>query len=165
MDHALIEQMKHIFEGLNIEEIKKKVDADGLDAFINEAARFAALTGAIAGVGGAITMVVGIPISVVNTVVQQFRVTMAVIYVKRGKVTPTFDEFIKIVAMSLGVEIGVGVGATISVAVAGQILIRLGVGGVAAMVPIFGAIVGGAVNYAFIKAIGAALKSMDMSKA
>jgi hypothetical protein len=80
-------------------------------------------------------------------------------------VTPTFDEFIKIVAMSLGVEIGVGVGASIAVAVAGQILIRLGAGGIAAMVPIFGALVGGGVNYAFIKAIGGALKSMDMSKA
>jgi hypothetical protein len=165
MDHALVEQMKHIFEGLNVEEIKKKVDADGLDSFISEAARFAALTGAIAGLGGAITMVVGIPISVINTVVQQFRVTMAVIYVKRGKVTPTFDEFMKIVAVSLGVEIGIGVGATLAAAVAGQILMRLGIGGLGLMIPLFGAAVGAAANYAFIKAIGATLKSMDMSKA
>jgi hypothetical protein len=89
---------------------------------------------------------------------------MAAIYVQRGKVTPTFDDFIKIVAMSLGVEIGLGVGAGIAAAVAAQILVRLGVGGVAAMIPLFGAAVGAGVNYAFIRAVGAALKSLDMSK-
>lgn len=164
LDHHLVEQMRHIFEGLNVEQIKADVDKKGIDAFIRQAARFAAITGGIAGLGGPITLIVGLPISVVNTVVQQFRVTMAVIYVKRGKVTPTFNEFLKIVAMSIGVEIGVGLASGLAAAVAAQILVRLGAGGIGAMIPIFGAVVGAGVNYAFIIAVGGALKSLDMSK-
>lgn len=162
INHHLVHQMKHIFEGLDAQKIKTEVDHKGLDAFINEAAAFAAMTGGIAGLGGAITMVVGVPVSIINTVVQQFRVTMAVIYKKKGQVTPSFEDFMKVVALSIGVEVGVGIGASFLANIAAQILVRLGVSSAGMAIPIFGAVVGAGVNFAFIKAVGETLKSLEI---
>ncbi len=165
LDQHLIHQMRHVFDALNAEHIKRDVDRHGLDKFINDCALLAGATGGIAGLGGAITMVVGIPASVVNTVVQQFRVTMAVIYVKRGKVTPTFEDFMKIVALSLGLEIGIGFGTALMGNIAAQLIVRLGLESVGIMVPVLGSVIGAAANYAFIKAIGATLQQIDMTSA
>lgn len=162
IDQKLVEQMQHVFEALDAEKIKAAVDKKGLDSVINEAATLAAITGAVAGLGGPITMIVGIPVSVVNTVAQQFRVTMAVIYVKKGRVTPSFNDFMKIVALSLGVEVGIGVTSAVLVNVAGQILARLGASSIGAFIPVFGAVVGGGANYAFIRSVGATLKKLEM---
>ena len=133
----------------------------GLDGFIEHCARLAAGTGAISGMGGAITMIVGIPADLLNNVTQQFRVTLAVIYYQRGNYNIDFEEFMSIVAVSIGVEAGTVMTRVLLTRIAEKLLIRMGEKAAGRMIPFAGALVGGLTNYLFIKGIGKTVKKLN----
>ena len=162
---ALASAMLQLYEAIDSDNIKQQVDSHGLDHFIHICALEAGATGAIAGFGGLAFAALGVPASVINTVAQQFRVTMAVIYSKRGTVKPSFTDFLAIVGMSLGVEAGVTAGAEVTGAIAAEILVELGAAEGGMMIPVVGAVIGGGANYAFIRAIGGSLKRLSMKPA
>lgn len=159
----LASSLKSIYETVEFDAIKRDVDAKGIDKVISDAALMAGSAGAVGGLGGGVTAALGIPAVLAVTVAMQFRVTVAVIYHKTGEIKVDFDRFIKIVAVSLGVDVGVGIAAGLVTAVAGQILVRLGARGVGIVVPLFGALIGGATSYAFITTVASTLMGMDMS--
>lgn len=161
----LAARLKSIYETVEFDAIKRDVDTKGIDKVISDAAVLAGSAGAVGGFGGGATAVLGIPAVVAVTVALQFRVTVAVIYHKTGEIKVDFDRFIKIVAVSLGVDVGVGIAASLVTAVASQILFRLGLRSVGIVIPLFGALVGGAASYAFITTVASTLMSMDMSAA
>jgi uncharacterized protein (DUF697 family) len=92
--------------------------------------------------------------------VQQFRVTLAVIYARRGRYHLTFEEFMAVVAMSLGIEVGAAIGATVLTQIAAAILVRLAPSTFFRLIPFAGGFVGAAVNAAFIKGIGSGVKAV-----
>ena len=151
---------RRVFDSINRHGIKKGVDEMGLDGFIEHCARLAAGTGAISGMGGAVTMIVGIPADLLNNVTQQFRVTLAVIYYQRGKYTIGFEEFMSIVAVSLGVEAGAVMTRAVLTRIAEKLLIRMGAKAAGRMIPFAGAVIGGLTNYLFIKGIGKTVKQL-----
>ncbi|MEO6521079.1 MAG: hypothetical protein ABIN91_05345 [Mucilaginibacter sp.] len=151
---------KKIFENINLYGIKKSVDKRGLDGFINHCARLAAGTGAIAGSGGAITMIASLPIDVVNNITQQFRVTLAIIYYKRGTYQISFEEFMSIIATSMKVEAGVAITKTMLEEIAEKLLLKMGSKTAGRLIPIFGAAIGGTANYLFVKGVAKAVKEM-----
>jgi hypothetical protein len=151
---------RKVFESINRHGIKRGVDEMGLDRFIEHCARLAAGTGAITGLGGPVTMIVGIPADLLNTITQQFRVTLAVIYQRRGHYSIGFEEFMSVVAVSIGVEAGVSVTKAALVRVAEKLLIRMGEKAAGRMIPVAGALVCGLTNYLFIKGIGKAVKKL-----
>ena len=151
---------RRVFDSINRHGIKKGVDEMGLDGFIEHCARLAAGTGAISGMGGAVTMIVGIPADLLNNVTQQFRVTLAVIYYQRGNYTIGFEEFMSIVAVSIGVEAGAVMTRTVLTRIAEKLLIRMGEKAAGRMIPFAGALVGGLTNYLFIKGIGKTVKRL-----
>lgn len=161
--NILSQSFHKIFESINQFEIKKKVDKMGIDGFINQCAILAATTGAAIGFGGFTTMIVGVPFDVLNNVLQQFRVTLGVIYYKKGVYKISFAELIKIVGVSVGVEVGATLTKSVMINVANKILVRLSASLAGKAVPFLGAAIGGSVNYGFVKAIGAAVKRIDMS--
>ena len=112
--------------------------------------------------GGAATMVVGVPVDTVNNVIQQFRVTLGVIYYKKRTYSVSFNDFMKIVAVSLGVEVGATIGKSILISVANKILARLASATALKAIPLFGGFIGGSVNFGFIKFIGEAVKKVDL---
>ncbi len=162
IEQLILEQMKNAYDQLNVTGIKRDVDEKGVDRVVNEAALLAGATGVVAGTGGPLTLIFGLPVSLVNTLVQQFRVTMAVIYHKRGSVVPSFEDFMKIVGLSLGVQIGASMTRSLLLTIAGQIGARLAPGGLGMAVPLLGGVFGGGANFLYIKGVGAALKRMDM---
>jgi hypothetical protein len=155
------------FAHKNLDElkIKERVDEKGIDSYISYCAGLAATTGAVAGVGGPVTLALGIPADMANTIAQQFRVTLAVIYHRTGKYSLSFEEFIKIVAVSLGVEIGAQgalFGANyIAKKVAAELAKRLTARTAGRIIPLVGGVVGGGINYAFIKGLGKTLLALD----
>lgn len=151
---------RKVFDSINRHGIKRGVDEMGLDGFIEHCARLAAGTGAISGLGGPVTMIVGIPADLLNNVTQQFRVTLAVIYQRKGNYNIGFEEFMSVVAISIGVEAGVSVTKAALVRVAEKLLIRMGEKAAGRMIPVAGALVGGLTNYLFIKGIGKAVKKL-----
>jgi len=164
MDNAgiIADNFRKLFDQLQNEHIKETVDEIGIDAFINRCSLYAGTSGAAAGFGGFATMVVGVPLDVINNVFQQFRVTLAVIYHKKGIYKPSFTEFMKIVGLSVGVEMGATVGKSVMIAIARQIIVRMTASSAGKAIPFFGAFIGGSVNYGFIKLIGAAVKQLNM---
>lgn len=159
----LATSLKSVYEAVEFDAIRRDVDAKGIDKVISDAALMAGSAGAVGGFGGGATAVLGIPAVLAVTVAMQFRVTAAVIYHKTGEIKVDFERFIKIVAVSLGVDVGVGIAAGLVTAVAGQILVRLGARSVGIVIPLFGALVGGATSYAFITTVASTLMAMDMS--
>jgi hypothetical protein len=151
---------RRVYDSINRHGIKKGVDEMGIDGFIEHCARLAAGTGAITGLGGAVTMIVGIPADLLNNVTQQFRVTLAVIYDQRGDYHMGFEEFMSVVAVSIGVETGAVMTRTLLTRVAEKLLIRMGEKAAGRMIPFAGALVGGVTNYLFIKGIGKTLKRL-----
>lgn len=155
---------QEVYNNLNAEAIRDSVDARGIDAFIENAARISAASGAVYIIPG--LSLFGIPADIVNTVTQQFRVTLAVIYSKTGKYNPGFASFMAIVAISLGVEVGLNVGVTIAkpvlISCARAILLRLSVK--ALPLPIIGGAIAAGANYTFIKTIGHTLKTLNMGE-
>ncbi|NER27943.1 MAG: hypothetical protein F6J89_09975 [Symploca sp. SIO1C4] len=162
-EDILVNSFKTVFEKMNQEGIKDSVDKKGIDKFISDCALLAATTGAASGFGGFSTMIVGVPADVINNVFQQFRVTLGVIYYKKGVYKVSFSEFMKIVGVSLGVEAGATLTKAVMISIANKILIRLSASTAGKAVPFLGAFVGGSVNYGFIRAMGAAVKKIDMS--
>lgn len=152
---------KQIFDRIDQLNIKKGVDALGLDRFINQCALLAAGSGAISGTGGVLTAVVGIPVDFVNLVTQQFRVTMAIMYYTRGGYQVSFEEFMKLVAVSFKVETGVAITKTMMESIAEKLILNLGVRTAERLVPVVGAVIGGTTNYLFIKRMARLVKEMQ----
>jgi hypothetical protein len=111
----------------------------------------AAGSGAIAGSGGIMTMIVGMPVDFVNLITQQFRVTMAVMYYTKGSYRIGFDEFMVLVATSFKIEAGVAVTKTMMEGIAEKLLLAFGVRAAERLVPVVGAVIGGTANYLFVK--------------
>lgn len=160
----LIETFGNAYNQLNGEQIAQAVDELGIDAFINNCASYAAVSGATTGLGGAITMVIGVPVDVINVIIQQFRVTLGVIYYKKGVYKVSFNDFMKIVGVSLGVEVGATIGKAILISIAKQILARLTASTASKAIPFVGGVVGGSINFGFIKFVGKAVKKVNMDE-
>jgi hypothetical protein len=151
---------KQIFDHIDQMSIKKGVDKMGIDKFINQCAYLAAGSGAIAGSGGLLTMVVGMPVDFVNIITQQFRVTMAIMYYNRGSYKIGFDEFMSLVATSFKVEAGVAVTKTMLESVAEKLLLAFGVRTAERLIPVVGAVIGGTANYLFVKRMAEKVKEL-----
>lgn len=159
----LSDALQKIYSHIEHDSIAAGVDAKGLDKFINECAALAAVTGAATGLGGAFTAVIGLPADVLNTVTQQFRVTLAVIYARRGRYEAlSFEDFMKIVAISLGVEVGVILTRQVLVNIATAILTKMTISTAARVVPLFASVIGGSVNFLFIKGMAEAVKRINL---
>lgn len=153
---------KRVFDSINQYGIKKGVDEMGIDAYIEHCARLAAGTGAITGLGGPITFIIGIPADMLNNLTQQFRVTLGVIYHRRGVYNIAFDEFMSIVAISIGVEAGLLMTRAVLENIAERVLLRMGARAGGRLIPLVGALVGSATNYFFIKSIGKSVKRLPL---
>lgn len=152
---------RQLFNHIDQLKIKKGVDALGVDKFINQCAWLAAGSGVVAGSGGLITMLAGLPLDVANLITQQFRVTMAVMYHQRGDYRFTFDEFMAFVATSLKVEAGVSITKTMMEGIAEKMLLLVGSRTAERLVPVVGAAIGGTANYLFIKRMAKSVKGMQ----
>ena len=152
---------RQIFVHIDQLKIKKGVDTMGLDKFINQCALMAAGSGAVAGSGGMITFIAGMPIDFANLITQQFRVTMAVMYYNKGSYQIEFNEFMGLVATSLRVEAGVAISKTMMEGIAEKLLMILGTRTAERMVPIVGAVIGGTANYLFIKRMAEMVKKQQ----
>ncbi|CAM3772664.1 hypothetical protein MUGA111182_08660 [Mucilaginibacter galii] len=147
-----------IFNQIDQMGIKKGVDTMGIDKFITQCALLAAGSGAITGIGGISTMLIGVPLDMINLITQQFRVTMAVSYHNTGKYKLSFSEFFKIVASSLKVDAGIAMSKNIMEEVVEKLMINIGSKTAERLVPVVGAVVGGAANFMFIKRVAGNLK-------
>lgn len=150
---------KQIFNHIDQLSIKKGVDTMGLDKFINQCALFAAGSGVVTGIGGIGTMLVGTPLDIVNLITQQFRVTLAVSYYKTGKYKINFEDFFKIVASSVKADTKLAISKNIMEEVAERMLLSLGSKASRRLVPVVGGVIGGTVNYLFIKGVAKELKA------
>lgn len=161
----LIEQLQESFrfihKNLDGFSIKKKVDSMGINGYINYCGGLAAGTGAISGAGGGATLLLSAPADIVNTIAQQFRVTLAVIYHRTGRYTINFKEFMKIVGLSVGVEVGFKGIEYLTVQIANVILKKLGGRMAGRMIPLLGGAIGAGLNFGFIKSIGSALLELE----
>jgi hypothetical protein len=153
---------RKVFDSINQHGIQNGVDRMGLDAYIEHCARLAASTGAISGMGGAVTVIVGIPADLFNNLAQQFRVTLGIIYARRGKYTVSFEELMSVVGVSLGLEAGLLLTREILENLAERLLLRMGAKAGGRLVPVIGAVVGGTTNYLFIKSVGASVKRLPL---
>ena len=165
IDQELLQQtakaFKWIYKNLDGLSIKEKVDKHGIEGYINRCAGLAATSGGIAGFGGGITFAVALPADVINNIIQQFKVTLAVIYHKTGKYNVSFTEFMKIVGVSVGVEAGAGGMKLFSLKIAEQIIKRLSGATAAKLIPILGGLIGAGVGFGFIKLIGNSLVALE----
>ena len=107
-------------------------------------------------------MILGLPLDLFNNVTQQFRVTLAVIYARRGVYALNFEEFMAVVAVSVGLEAGLIATRSLLENIAEKLLLRLGESAVGRLVPVVGAVVGGTANYLFIRGIGASMKKLPL---
>ncbi|TWR30656.1 hypothetical protein FPZ43_06900 [Mucilaginibacter pallidiroseus] len=151
---------RNIFNNIDQLSIKKGVDTMGLDKFINQCAYIAAGTGAIAGTGGVLTMIVGMPVDFVNLITQQFRVTMAIMYYNKGSYRIGFDDFMSLVATSFKIEAGVAVSKTMMESIAEKLLLAFGVRTAERLIPVVGAVIGGTTNYIFVKRMAEKVKEL-----
>ncbi|TSD64799.1 hypothetical protein FFF34_012935 [Inquilinus sp. KBS0705] len=155
---------KQIFDHIDQLSIKKGVDKMGVDKFISQCAYMAATSGAIAGSGGILTMVVGMPVDFINLITQQFRVTMAIMYHTKGTYKIGFEEFMVLVATSFKVEAGVAITKTMMEGIAEKLLLAFGVRTAERLVPVVGAVIGGTANYLFVKRMAEQVKKMNADK-
>ncbi|MFD2148417.1 hypothetical protein [Mucilaginibacter antarcticus] len=144
---------KRIYNHIDQQTIKRGVDEMGIDKFVNQCALLAAGSGAVTGVGGFATMLVGVPLDMTNLIAQQFRVTLAVNYYKTGRSKVSFLELLGIVASSLSVDAGLAVSKRVVEEVASKLLLVLGSKSARRLVPVVGAVIGGSTNYMFIKKV------------
>ncbi|HWD89847.1 MAG TPA: hypothetical protein VG367_17065 [Mucilaginibacter sp.] len=152
---------KRLFTNVDQLRVKQSVDRMGLDKFIEKCARMAAVSGAIAGGGGAFTIAVGIPLDLVNLVSQQIRVTLGIIYYTRGAYEITFDEFLSIMAAALQVEAGVAITKNVLERVSERMMTRLGSRTASRLIPVVGGAIGGVANYMFVKRMAESIKRMQ----
>ncbi|MDP9080370.1 MAG: hypothetical protein M3O71_23340 [Bacteroidota bacterium] len=153
---------RQIFDRINQLNIKNGVDKLGLDKFIEQCAYLAAGSGVVSGTGGVLTMVIGVPVDFINLITQQFRVTMAIMYYKRGHYQIGFEEFMSMIATSLKVEAGVTLTKSMMEGVAEKLLMILGTRTAERLVPVVGAVIGGTANYLFIKRMAESVKKMQL---
>ncbi|WP_462267126.1 hypothetical protein [Mucilaginibacter sp.] len=149
---------KQIYSHIDQLGIKKGVDRLGLDKFVMQCALLAAGSGAVTGLGGITTMLIGVPLDMVNLITQQFRVTMAVSYYHTGSYHIGFNDFFKIVASSLKVDAGMSVSKKVMEEVAEKLMLNIGTKTAERLVPVVGAVIGGTANYLFIKRVADNLK-------
>ncbi|OCX53245.1 hypothetical protein BEL04_02765 [Mucilaginibacter sp. PPCGB 2223] len=152
------EGFEKIFNQIDQLGIKKGVDQMGIDKFVNQCALLAAGSGVITGAGGLTTMLIGVPLDMVNLIIQQFRVTMAVSYHQTGTYKLKFDDFFNIVAASLKVDAGITITKNMMEEVAEKLLVNIGSKTAERLIPVVGAVIGGSANYLFIKRVAASLK-------
>lgn len=150
-----------LFSGIDQLGIKHGVDKMGLDKFILNCARMSALSGAISGGGGAITMAVGIPLDLLNLVTQQIRVTLGIIYYYRGDYNVSFDEFLSIMATALQVEAGIAVTKNLLERGTERAFLRIGPKTAGRLIPVAGALIGGMTNYMFVKRMANKIKAVQ----
>lgn len=151
---------KFIHRNLDKKGIKERLDRIGINSYINECAGLAAATGVASGLGGGATLALGIPADMANIILQQFKVTLAVIYAKTKSYKVKFKEFMRIVGISLGVEILFNLTSKIAQEIAKRLLVR----GAGRLIPLVGGVIGGGINFAFIKSIGKTLKKYNKQK-
>lgn len=163
LDKLADKGFKKIFDSIDKNAVKKEVDEKGLDKFISQCAVRAGGTGAVSGLGGPITMLVGVPVDIINNVYQQFRVTLAVIYSNSGSHEIDFDEFMRIVRVSLGIEVGMIMTRSIMVTIAERVFLLIRGRIARRLLPVVGAVIGASSNYLFIKRIGASVKKVELS--
>jgi len=148
-----------IFNQIDQLGIKKGVDQMGIDKFINQCALLAAGSGVVTGAGGLTTMLIGVPLDMVNLITQQFRVTMAISYHNTGTYKLNFDDFFKIVAASLKVDAGMAITKNMMEEVSEKLLVNIGSKTAERLIPVVGAVIGGSANYLFIKRVAAQLRN------
>ena len=161
IDDASQEGFKKLFTQVDQLSIKRNVDKMGLDKFIEHCARMAALSGAVSGGGGIITITLGIPLDLVNLVTQQIRVALGIIYYTRGAYEITFDEFLSIMAAALQVEAGIAITKSILERTSEKLLLKFGTKTATRLIPVVGGVIGGATNYLFIKRMAESIKRMQ----
>ena len=157
MNYLVKGGLQHLFNRINQLAVKKGVDSMGIEKFVNQCALFAAGSGAITGAGGFATMLIGIPLDVVNLLTQQFRVTLAISYHNTGSYKLQFEDFVKVLAVSLKVDAGLTITKNIMEEIAEKLLINIGSKTAKRLVPVIGGIIGGSVNYLFIKRVAKTL--------
>lgn len=160
VDHLSAEGFRQIFDRIDQLSVKRGVDNLGLEKFIDQCAWMAVGTGAISGAGGFVVMLVSMPLDIVNLIMQQFRITMAIMYHRQGHYKVGFEEFMALVAQSLKIEAGVTVTKTVMEAVAEKIMLKLGARAARKLVPVVGAVIGGAANYLYIKRMAESVKEI-----
>ncbi len=128
---------------------------------LNQCALLAAGSGLITGVGGIGTMLIGTPLDILNIIAQQFRVTLAISYHYTGKYKINFDDFFKIVATSVKADTKLALSKNVMEEVAEKILMGLGTKASRRLIPVVGGVIGGTVNYMFIKGIAKELKERE----
>ncbi|MBC7553965.1 MAG: hypothetical protein H7257_08300 [Taibaiella sp.] len=157
--------LQQIFSRIDQLGIKKGVDKMGIDRFINQCALLAAGSGVVTGAGGFATMLIGVPVDVINVITQQFRVTLAITYHVTGSYTVKFEDFIKVVSSSLKTDAGMAVTKNIMEDVAEKLLASVGSKAARRLIPVAGAVIGGSVNYFFIKRMADSLLKFDGKRA
>lgn len=150
-----------IFHQIDQLGIKKGVDQIGIDKFITQCALFAAGSGVITGAGGLSTMLIGVPLDIINLITQQFRVTLAISYYNTGKYELRFEDFFKIVAASLKVDTSMSVSKGVMEEVAQKLLLTLGSKTAKRLIPVVGGVIGGSINYLFIKRVASSLQTLQ----
>lgn len=148
---------KQIFSRIDQLGIKKGVDKMGIDKFINQCAYLAAGSGLVTGIGGLSSMLIGVPLDVINLITQQFRVTLAVSYHKTGSYQINFEDFFRIVASTVKADTKLALSKNIMEEVAEKLVLTLGSKTSQRLVPIVGGIIGGTVNFLFIKGVAKTL--------
>lgn len=152
---------ERVFNNIDQLGVKKGVDKLGLEKFIDQCAWMAAGSGAIAGTGGFLTVVVGLPVDFLNLVTQQFRITMAIMYYQRGTYEVDFNDFMQLIATSLKVEASVALTKTMLESIAEKMLTIFGTRVAERLIPVVGAAIGGTANYLFIKRMAKSVKQMQ----
>ncbi|GGK04314.1 hypothetical protein GCM10010123_37790 [Pilimelia anulata] len=158
MDLKLIEKaLRFAHENVDGASVGQAVDKMGIDGYIRRCAVLAGVSGGATALGGPAFVLLGVPADLANTALQQVKVTMAVIYHRTGRYRVSFDEFVRIAAISLGIEaayIGVGI-------VTKEIAKRLTAKLAGRLVPFFGAAVGFGLNVGYITALGRTLLALE----
>ena len=144
---------KKLFNHIDQLTIKRGVDEMGIDKFINQCALLAAGSGAASGAGGLATLLVGAPLDMLNLVMQQFRVTMAIRYHNTGEYRINFIDCFRMVASSLKVDAGVTITKNIMEEVVAKLMLIFGSRAAERLLPVVGAVIGGTANYLFIKRV------------
>ena len=117
---------KQIFSRIDQIGIKKGVDKLGIDKFVNQCAYMAAGSGIVTGIGGLSSMLIGVPLDVINLITQQFRVTLAISYHQTGSYEITFEDFFRIVASTVKADTKLALSKNIMEEVAEKLVLTLG---------------------------------------
>ncbi|MFP5079766.1 hypothetical protein [Pedobacter sp. JCM 36344] len=154
---------KQIFSRIDQLGIKKGVDKLGIDRFINQCAYMAAGSGLVTGLGGLSSLLIGVPLDIINLITQQFRVTLAISYHQTGSYKINFEDFFRIVASTVKADTKLALSKNIMEEVAEKLVLTLGSKTSQRLVPIVGGLVGGTVNYFFIKGVAKTLLNNEES--